>query len=263
MRIRYLFVLLALTVVCNKTVALNDTVLVTKGDTLLLICLNTEDQKDSAHIHPPYQCKATNDSASSSSYPDDVSALTLAVNTVNNVLDDMNTLFTVVTILISIITLFVAVVGLFGFHDMKNEIKNYKEEINMELATWKTETDKLKKKNEAIEKVQTLNNQYLQKINQWMLTNAYSYAAADVPGGTSTQGRDLMEKSILNYYLMKFYLSKDRHEIDGCINYIKEKGGEEVIEYLQYVVDNDLDEYKSSRANIAIGYIKGRLASTR
>lgn len=41
---------------------------------------------------------------------------------------------------------------------------------------------------------------------------------------------------------------------------IKTKGGIEVIEYLQFIVDNDIDKYKRDKASEAIGYIKGRFS---
>lgn len=170
----------------------------------------------------------------------------------------INNLYTRDNIIIASVSLVLLLFGFIGLRSIKERIEDFKKEIDAEKQ-FRNEAEKLNKKFEEIEKVQTLNNQYLQKINQWMLSNAYSIA--DIPGGNTTIGRDMMEKSILNYYLMKLYLSNDKHEIDGCINYIKNKGGENEIEHLQFIVDNDPDKYKCDKTSMAIGYIKGRISS--
>ena len=193
------------------------------------------------------------DTLNNGSFPssEETSALTALINTINN-------LYTRDNIIIACVSLVMLLFGFIGLRSIKERIDDFKKEIDSEKEL-RDAAAKLNKKYEEIEKVQTLNNQYLQKINQWMLANAYSIA--DTPGGNTTQGRDLMGKSILNYYLMKLFLSRDKHEIDGCINYIKTKGGKDEIEHLQFIVDNDTDKYKSDRASEAIGYIQGRISS--
>lgn len=193
------------------------------------------------------------DTLNNGSFPssEETSALTALINTINN-------LYTRDNIIIACVSLVMLLFGFIGLRSIKERIDDFKKEIDSEKEL-RDAAEKLNKKYEEIEKVQTLNNQYLQKINQWMLANAYSIA--DTPGGNTTQGRDLMGKSILNYYLMKLFLSRDKHEIDGCINYIKTKGGKDEIEHLQFIVDNDTDKYKSDRASEAIGYIQGRISS--
>lgn len=266
MRNRLFFALFALIVVSLRLEAQCSTVVASPGDTIIVVCSKTETVKDSDQVQMNCCCKDSNRTNNSPLQSNDLNALTVAVNTVNNVLDDMNTLFTVVAVIISIVTILVAVIGLFGIHDIRKDVEEYKEKlstlketINEKIDLWQKEEKILKEKNEKIERVQTLNNQYLQKINQWMLNNTYSIA--DTPGENTVQGRDLMAKSILNYYLMKLYLSNDKHEIDGCINYIKNKGGENEIEHLQFIVDNDPDKYKCDKTSMAIGYIKGRMSS--
>lgn len=193
------------------------------------------------------------DTLNNGSFPssEETSALTALINTINN-------LYTRDNIIIACVSLVMLLFGFIGLRSIKERIDDFKKEIDSEKEL-RDAAEKLNKKYEEIEKVQTLNNQYLQKINQWMLANAYSIA--DTPGGNTTQGRDLMGKSILNYYLMKLFLSRDKHEIDGCINYIKTKGGKDEIEHLQFIVDNDIDKYKRDRASGAIGYIQGRVSS--
>lgn len=193
------------------------------------------------------------DTLNNGSFPssEETSALTALINTINN-------LYTRDNIIIACVSLVMLLFGFIGLRSIKERIDDFKKEIDSEKEL-RDAAEKLNKKYEEIEKVQTLNNQYLQKINQWMLANAYSIA--DTPGGNTTQGRDLMGKSILNYYLMKLFLSRDKHEIDGCINYIKTKGGKDEIEHLQFIVDNDTDKYKRDRASEAIGYIQGRVSS--
>lgn len=255
MKTRYIFVLILL---CFNVKVLGEIITASPGDTIIVVNQGADALTDS--LQDPYPCIYEDTIINiSSSHSDDVATLTLAVNTVNNALSDMNTLFTVVTIIISIITVLVAVIGLFGIHDLRKEVNEHKKETNIKIGAWNTESERLKKQNEKIEKAQTLNNQYLQKVNQWMLDNAY--AIADSQGTNTNQSRNLMEKSMLNYYLMKLYLSNDIHEIDGCINYIKTKGGKEEIEHLRFVVDNDSDKYRCDKAGEAIGYIQGRISS--
>lgn len=193
------------------------------------------------------------DTLNNGSFPssEETSALTALINTINN-------LYTRDNIIIACVSLVMLLFGFIGLRSIKERIDDFKKEIDSEKEL-RDAAEKLNKKYEEIEKVQTLNNQYLQKINQWMLANAYSIA--DTPGGNTTQGRDLMGKSILNYYLMKLFLSRDKHEIDGCINYIKTKGGKDEIEHLQFIVNNDTDKYKFDKASEAIGYIQGRVSS--
>ena len=259
MKTRFLFIVLVLFALCFKLEAQSRIVLASSGDTIMVVCVETETLRDSAQTQSSCLYRNHNKVDSSFSHSDKISILTLATNTVNNVLTEFNNLFAMVTIIVGIITMFVAIVGLWGFHNIRKEVNDNRENVNKKIEAWEKEAEKLKKKNEEIEKVQILNNQYLQKINQWMLANAYSIA--DTPGGNTTQGRDMMRKSILNYYLMKLFLSRDKHEIDGCINYIKTKGGKDEIEHLQFIVDNDTDKYKSDRASEAIGYIQGRISS--
>lgn len=262
MKTWYLLVF-ALLFVCYKTEAFNDTIMVSPDDTLLLVCIKAETNLYPVQVQHAFSYEDSNKVVCSISQADDISALTLAVNTVNNAMTDMNNLFTVVTIIIGVVTLLVAVVGLLGFHDVRKDVNEHKKKVNIEIDvwrdTWKKETEILNKKNEKLERIQSLNNQYSQRLSTWILSN--TYAIAEAKGGSTEQGRKLMEKSILNYYLMKLYLSKDKHEIDGCINYIKMKGGKEEIEHLQFIVDNDLDKDKINKASKAIGYIQGRLSS--
>lgn len=219
---------------------------------LLAICINTTATNVSDTVQSQ-TISVSIDTLNNGSFPssEETSALTVLINTINN-------LYTRDNIIIASVSLVLLLFGFIGLRSIKERIEDFKKEIDGEKQ-FRNEAEKLNKKFEEIEKEQTLNNQYLQKINQWMLNNAYSMA--DTPGGDTTQGRDLMGKSILNYYLMKLYLSNDKHEIDGCINYIKNKGGENEIEHLQFIVDNDPDKYKCDKTSMAIGYIQGRISS--
>lgn len=254
MKTNFLVVLLILIVGCLSAETLNDTVQATPGDTLSVVCIEPKIHEEVGLIKSTCQCEDCNRIVDSISNADDISTLTLAVNTVNNALTDMNNLFTVVTIIIGIVTLLVAVVGLLGFHDVRKDVNEHKKKVYEEIDIWKIEAENLKKKIKEIEKTQTLNNQYIQRINQWIYNNANAIAQAN--GVSTTQGRNLMKQSTLNYYFMKLFLSKDKHEIDSCINFIKTQGGKEAIEYLKFIVDNEPDEYKRIKSSEAIGYIK-------
>lgn len=258
MKTKYLYVLLVLCLICFKAEATNDTILISPDDTIIVVCHTKEVTHAPFSSLPTCLCEDSNKIFGSEMHPDDISTLTLAVNTVNDVLSDMNTLFTVVTIILSVITVLVAVVGLLGIHDIKKDVEKHKKDVGVKIDNLINEAETLKKRNKTIEKAQKLNNQYLQKVNQWMLKNAYSIANTN--GGKSVQSQNSMEESMLSYYLMKLLLSKDHHEIDGCINYIKTKGTLNEIEHLQFIVDNDLDKYKRDKASEAIGYIRGRFS---
>jgi hypothetical protein len=180
------------------------------------------------------------------SYSDGISTLTLVTEAIDDMFNRANTFFTIISIAIA---LAVALMGFFGFRSIDKVKAKAEEELKL--------INDQNKRYDVIEKAQALNNQYLQRVNQWMLKNAYSIA--NINGGKSVQSQNLMEESMLYYYLMKLYLSKDQHEINGCIDYIKTKGSIEVIEHLQFIVDNDTDKDKIEKASKAIGYIQGRI----
>ena len=232
------FISLILFVVCYKAEAKSDTVLTSIGDTLIVIGLNSANSLDSIQQQPTCLQDNYNKTDKANLHSDDISALTLAVNTVNNG-------FTVVTIVVGIVTLIVAIAGLFGYRSI---IKKVDKTIY--------EAKNLKKRNEKIEKTQTLNNQYMQSINRWILDNANDIAEAKGPDSIS--GKELKNKSMINYYLMKLYLSSDETNIEQCINYIKNQGDANVIKDLQFIVDNDPDKKKSNKASEAIGFIRGK-----
>ena len=243
MKTRFLFVLFALIVMGHKIEAKNDTILTSPGDTIIILRVEAEVLKDSVQVQPNCSCIDSNRVTSPNSYPDDVSALTLAVNSANNVL-------TGETILVGILTLLVAILGLFGYRRFIKKVDEAKKAA-----------EDLKKKNEKIEKIQSLNNQYLQSINQRILNNADAIAEA-IGERNLERGKYLKEKSMVNYYLMKLYLSTDKTdktEIDDCINYIKTQCSEEIINHLQFIIDNDPYKYKKNKASEAIGYIRARV----
>ena len=219
---------------------------------LFTVCFNAKSTNvvDTAQLH---NNGISTDALKNSSFPssEETSALTALINTINN-------LYTRDNIIIASVSLVILMFGYMGYRSMNERIEGFKNEIDAEKEL-RDEAEKMNKKYEEIVKVQTLNSQYLQKINQWMLAN--TYAIADTPGINTNHSRNLMEKSMLNYYLMKLFLSNDIHEIDGSINYIKTKGGKEEIEHLRFIVDNDSDKYRCDKAGEAIGYIQGRISS--
>lgn len=255
MKTRNLFILFTLAIICFRAKASNDTIIKLPNDTLVVVCAESDCLNDSIQIQS--NCMRDNIHVSDLSYSDGISTLTLVIEAIEDMFNRVN-------IYVTIISVIIALAGFFGIGSIKSKIKKLeksiqdtKDEAKKSMLELKEEASKLKIENVAIEKVQTLNNQYIQKVNQWMLYNAYTIA--NTIGGESIQSRNLMEESMLNYYLMKLYLSKDQHEINGCINYIKTKGGIEVIEHLQFIVDNDTDKDKIEKASKAIGYIQGRI----
>lgn len=237
MKTRFILVLITLLVVFYKE-ANSNTVLTSSGDTQMVASLNEDTLFDTGQ----QQACIWEDSyrvGSSKSNSDEVSAFTLAANTVNNG-------FTVVTEVVGILTLVVALFGLFGYLELKKKVAKAIKEAKI-----------LKEKNENIEKKQILNNQYLQKINEWILDNADTIAETN--GSGSELGKNLKNKSMINYNMMKLYLSTDEKEILECFNYIKMKGTLNEIDPLQFIVDNDPNKYKSDKASEAIGYIRARI----
>lgn len=267
MKTRYLFVLLALILMDFRAEATNGTIRIYPYDTLLVVCTETNHQNNSVQVQ--LSCLCDKSHICDMSYSDGISTLEYVRNEIDGMINDAILILTIISIFIA---LAIPIAGFFGFHSIgkvkteiikdvnehKTKVEKELEKSQNEIENWKNEAKILKKKNETIEKVQNLNNQYLQKVNQWMLNNAYTIANTD--GGKSAQSQNLMEESMLNYYLMKLYLSKDQHEINGCIDYIKTKGGTEVIEHLKFIVDNDTDKYKRDKTSEAIGYIRGRFS---
>ncbi len=76
---------------------------------------------------------------------------------------------------------------------------------------------------------------------------------------SSEYAKNSMNKAFLNFYLIKLHLCDDKPGINECISRIKYKGGEDEIEALQLIVDNDMNKYKKEKAIEAIGYIRARL----
>ncbi len=158
--------------------------------------------------------------------------------------------------------------------EFDKKIAEYKQESDKKIAEYRQETDKkiaeyerkiddclktteeIRRNYAKIENKQSLSNLYMQRINQWMYENTNNIA--QVSGSDSA--KDIMNKAFLNYYLMKLHLCDDKTGIDECISRIKYKGGEDEIEALQLIVDNDMNKYKKEKAIEAIGYISGRLS---
>ena len=257
MRIRYLLSFLFV-LICFKTEALeymdvNSPTI----DTLINVPSKQNTICDTINIR--IVCTCDNPHTDNDNYTpcDGIDILTLLINSFNNWLTWANLFIALIAVLITI----VGIIGFrnfteikSGYEEEKGQIKEFKEQIN------KT-ANELEKRNGVIERTQILSNQYLQRVNEWMYSNAYAIAETTATSGNPKQGQNLMHKSWLNYNLMKLFLTKDKHEIDSYINYIKSQGGKEEIDHLQFIVNNEPDEYKRNKASEAIGYIKGRITS--
>lgn len=247
MKTRYLFSLLVLMALCINVEGKNGTIKVFPNDTLLVTGVSVAYPNDSSVVQSSCMSNSTLGDESLS-YSDGVSTLTLVINTINN-------LYTRENLFIAMMALVVALIGFFGFRSFKSAREN----LDNTSLKIKEETEKLKRKNEEIEKVQLLNNQYMKSINEWMLHTVRS--VAEVAGGDTDTGKNMLAQSHVNYYLMKLFLTTNQQEIDACINYIKTQAEEDVIEHLQFIVDNDINEYKKQKAAEAIGYIRGRITN--
>lgn len=193
---------------------------------------------------------------------DPISVLTLIVNFMNNNM-------TYISIYLALMTVAIGFMEWIGIRNAKK----YEENINGEIAEYRQEsdtkiaeyckkvddclkaTDNIEKDYENIKNKQSISNLYMQRINQWMYENTDNIA--QVSGSDSA--KDIMNKAFLNYYLMKLHLCDEKPGIDECISKIKYKGGEDEIEALQLIVDNDMNKYKKEKAIGAIGYIRARL----
>lgn len=250
---------------CIKVKGENGTIKIFPNDTLLVTCVSVAYPNDSSIVQSSCISNSTLGDESLS-YSDSVSTLTLIINAINN-------LYTRENLFVAMVALAIALIGFFGFRSFKSaredldntanrqneQIKDCKNIVDNTTKKINEETLKLKRKNEEIEKVQLLNNQYMKSINEWMFLTARSVAEA--AGCDTDTGQNLLAQSHVNYYLMKLFLTNDQQEIDACINYIKTQADEEVIEHLQFIVDNDINEYKKQKAAEAIGYIHGRITS--
>ena len=117
MKTRFLFVLVAFIYVSFRADAISKTIVISPSDTLIVISLKEEVVMDSVQQQPADLNEDSIKSDITNSNIDDVSAFTLAANTVNNG-------FTMITVIVGILSFFVAIVGLFGYYELKKKTEN-------------------------------------------------------------------------------------------------------------------------------------------
>lgn len=200
---------------------------------------------------------------------DPMSVLSLIVNFMNNNMFYISLYLTILTIILT----FAEYLGIKSAdrYEVKiqskidifeKELVRYGQETDTKIAEYSKKiddclktTEEIKKNHEKIENKQSLSNLYMQRINQWMYENTNNIA--QISGSDSA--KNSMNKAFLNFYLIKLHLCDDKTGIDECISRIKYKGGEDEIEALQLIVDNDMNKYKKEKAIEAIGYIRASL----
>ena len=177
--------------------------------------------------------------------------VTLAVNSVNNVI-------TTGSIFIGIITLFIGIVGLFGYHHLKEDINKYSSIFRKTEALVKS-ADELK---QSLIAQQT----YIEKSNESLMKTVYAIANHIQDEETA---RELLKQQshiaeIINLYrpcINPEDLVEVRNKKIASLLYLLENGTIDDLTDLQYILEHDQDKDVRAKAQEVIIRIKSRASS--
>ena len=196
---------------------------------------------------------------------DIVSNLTLAVNSVNNVL-------TGGSIALGILTLFIGIVGLFGFHSLKNDfneskasIEKYKNDVNDILSDHEKQICQMTQIKESI----SIHNKTLGHYNNALYRIAVEIANANKPNESNkpnepNESDGLLEIVTHNYQIAQLYSCLNREDFSSLDNtfapfsYFIERGTMEDITHLTYIAKHHPNDRIRDEALEIIGRIKQR-----
>ena len=179
---------------------------------------------------------------------DEISSLTLAINTVNNIL-------TYASFIIALLTFATILAGFFGYKKLEKKVVFKTKEMDEKLK----EIEEFKK--QVTEAHQLLENQnsYIQFANNYLYQ-------------TTEQIINQMNDSVLameiyktlshNYHVANLY-SIDKDIRFAALAYLREKGELSDIEHLQKVSINDTEERFRNMAKEIIGTIKYRMENEK
>lgn len=285
MKLRFfLGILLAVCIYSNASSSVNDTVCLKcsgrAGETVVSACSCQIDSSTIFDAKLPdlefSRSEVIRDTNNLGSKPpsDVVSLITLIVNDFNNVLSEINNSFALISIIIGIFGLLIGVLGILGFSNLKNDYRELKKGLAEQISDQNTEirerireieglrTNIEARSNEivGIQNWQNYQNQYLQRINQYLFSITNSIV--DSNGGDDEIASDIRKILYNQYYVVKTFFPWSDSPIDGteaAFRYLKVNGTEENIIDLQFIADNDPDERKRNMARETIGYISARL----
>lgn len=226
--------------------------------------IRTECVDQSSHSKEPTNYDNPNtepqqNDGSCSKESNDISALTLAINTVNNVL-------TWATIAIGVITLFVAIYGLVSFRNLKKDLSNKESEIDKKILTIQSDVQTINNKTTEIinketqfQQKQEIRNLYFQNINLLLnrLSTIYANQTSNADSNNSFFGLEVLH----HYHLISLFLTEYSSNNDSSFLFLSALGTENDVKYLQCIADNDDNQTKRKKASETIGSIQGRMQS--
>lgn len=219
----------------------------------------------------------SNNNGNGYSLSDSLSFTTALINSLNNTisveekhLEAMDVFITIFAVILTIMG-FIGFKGLDGFKkETNNELKGYKECINIEIDKFKVDHQRkideinrikisVEEKTQEIKKIlkgQEYQNHYLDRINGYLFSITNSVVDSKDPNKPQTS---IIRNNLYNqYHLIKLYLpwteGDDGTEADFM--YLKAHGTKDNIDELKYIADNDPDERKRNQALETIGYIQ-------
>ena len=188
--------------------------------------------------------------------------ITTLINALNNAIDIQGNNIACITVIIAIIGLLIAFAGFYEFNKLTNNVREYKKRIDSDVKKNKNDIQEkinefyeLQIKLDQVQNIQNYQNQYLQKINQYLfsITNAIVDNNKDNPQEPS----NIREILYHDYHIINLLLSPSDRAI-GSFDYLKAKGTKEDFEDLIFISQNDPDDNKKRLATETIGFIKGR-----
>lgn len=204
--------------------------------------------------------------------------LTLAVNSISNILSSG-------AIALGLLTLFIAIVGLFGFHTLKDDIKEHKREISKYIRKIESLDDKIKEsetKEKALNKSIVSLNTFLDQVDEVLFSSANAITTEmdiakqllyDKINDEEKENFSIIDENSnnkvlrdLNHQIKRMQLYKlcineniDSNVAFAIFAHFKAAGEKEDYSDLQYVADNCQNVNYSKEAEKTIWYIEQRL----
>jgi hypothetical protein len=217
-------------------------------------------------------CQLTTDSVDTSeiSQMDFLSNLNSSsqINTPPNQKRDL-TLYTIIVavfgILVGVIVSLVVVIHnnrIERIKELRTEVTEIKDEIQRKIVEVDGLMRDIENRTDVITDLQTkqdYQNQYMQRINQYLFLVTNSVVDINGGGGAASGIRVVLYNQ---YNIVKVFLPWSDSPTDGteaAFRYLQVNGTIENIGDLQFIADNDLDERKRQMAQETIGYIRARL----
>lgn len=193
------------------------------------------------------QLKSTND-LQIENRDDAISSLTLAVNTVNNVL-------TWASFIVALLTLFTILLGLVGYYRLKKSIDKKIKEADLKLLDLKTKEEQLSETRTRIDEFNNLLQEQKIFVNS---TNQYLYKATEqVINEISDQqvAMEIFEGMVHDYHVANLY-APDENTRFAAIAYLNSKGVPKDINALEGIANSETNEQYRIMAREAVGVIK-------